>query len=193
MKKLLIAGLVVLTALALTGCGASGYTNDRFKKSTADGAKVLSDVQGAEVTNSDADAFYVESTGASASSLFIDATALFGAQYPNSKFDSIDMSLIVNKNGVGAILYIIFNVAGDEMPVCFITTAATNYKVGLGFNFTAQLFDLDTNTADPSGLTVMVTGVASVGGAPRVTVKLSGSSANFANGTPLTAGLLEIN
>ena len=190
MKKLLIAGLVVFTALALTGCGASGYTSDRVKKSTEEGADVLSAVQGAEVTNATTDAFYVESTGASASSLLIDATALFGAQYPNSKFDSIDMSLLINKSGTGASLFIIFTVAGEEMPVAFVTSAATNYKAGLGFNFTAQLVDLDTETVDPSGLTVMVTGVASVGGAPRVTIKLTGSSANFANGTPLTAGLL---
>lgn len=193
MKKLLIAGLALATVIALTGCGVSGYTTGRASgKASAEGANVLKSTTGEEATNLNSDNYYVQATGATASASFLNTEALLGAGYPNTVFEEIGASVMIKKDGSLATVVIILTPVstGEQMPVAFLSIGQITYNATTGFNFTAQLYDLDTMSFVNNGALINVNGV-NFGNQMRITIKLQGSANAFANSTPFVPGIIE--
>ncbi len=193
MKKLLIAGLALATVIALTGCGAAGYTTGRASgKASADAAKMIDDATGQQPTNLDSDNYYVQATGATASASFLNTEGLLGTGYPNTVFEEIGASVMIKKDGTLASVVVILTPVstGDQMPVAFLSTGKITYNAATGFNFTAQLYDLDTMSFVNGGALINVNGV-NFGNQMRITIKLQGSTLAFANSTPFLAGIIQ--
>ncbi len=184
MKRFLIAGVALITVLALTGCGATGYTTGRAQKKAGEAAQtVIEDSTGLKAEDVLTYATSGAITGQTAQSQGIYIDRLLGSSYPNTMFDQIAVAVSIAKNNTFASLavYLIYSGEADGHVITFKSVGVvTNSQTG--FQFEAKECDEAGNIMN-SGVSISVFG-ANFGTNVMLTTI-------FTNSTPLQ--LLQIN
>ncbi len=178
MKKLLIAGLALITILALTGCGASSYSRGGYtKQAEGNASSLLSDKTGQTTTAANSETYAMEISGAEAAIGYgIRAENLLGSGYISADYEKIGIALSVNKEYTVAVMSIVFVSAKYTDTVNLTQVGALTAGNPLtGVTFVAQ---------DMSGVKVNVSALK-VAGRMVANIKLASSSAFFAQATPL--------
>jgi predicted small lipoprotein YifL len=187
MKRFLIAGVALITVLALTGCGATGYTTGRAQKNAGDAAgKVLENATGQKVDAANVYQYGIGTTGAAAEASRIDTTAFFGPTHPNTVFGEIGVVVAIMKDLSAASLVAHFTDLdkANEYNVLFRSISAVSYSPTM-FEFKAQECDEDGNVMT-GGAVINVYAASFGNGSFSLITTVQQNGANFTNGTPLS-------
>ena len=174
MKRLLIAGLALVTILSLTGCGVSSSRGGlKANKAAASG---LSGLTGEASTLANSEMYALETTGLQASGYGINAENFLGTGNVNANYTKIGIAINVNKAYTVAAAAIVFTSAEYEDTVNLIPVGTISGSPTTGLIFVAQDFN---------GVKVNITAMK-YGTNMIANIKLASSSALFAQSTPLS-------